>query len=90
MCNTKLMRQKHSRLSLCVTLMILLGWCVCPQLRAYDVVVGGIYYNLSGTSATVTYPTESAPTAAGTDLCHSTDGNCLRDPLSDQCLLWRN
>lgn len=56
---------KHKRLSLTTLLTLLIGWCVCPQLRAYDIEVNGIYYNLSGTNATVTYPTASAPTADG-------------------------
>lgn len=58
-------KMKHKRLSLTILLTLLIGWCVCPQLRAYDIEVNGIYYNLSGTNATVTYPTASAPTANG-------------------------
>ncbi len=47
------------------TFLVLLGWCVCPQAWAYDVEVNGVYYNLSGANAIVTYPGETAPAAAG-------------------------
>ena len=53
---------KHRKLSLSTLLLTLLGWCVCPQLWADKVGVDGIYYNINGTSATVTYPTNSTPT----------------------------
>lgn len=53
---------KHRKLSLSTLLLTLLGWCVCPQLWADKVEVDGIYYNINGTIATVTYPINSTPT----------------------------
>ena len=53
---------KHIRFLL-VSLLLL----VAATVGAQKVKVGDLYYELSGTTATVTYPGESAPTAAGTN-----------------------
>ena len=53
---------KHIRFLL-VSLLLL----VAATVGAQKVEVAGLYYELSGTTATVTYPGESAPTAAGTN-----------------------
>ena len=53
---------KHIRFLL-VSLLLL----VAATVGAQKVQVGDLYYELSGTTATVTYPGESAPTAAGTN-----------------------
>ncbi len=47
-------------------LIVLLGWCACPQLRTTDFTVDGIKYlvNSDGQSVTVTYPTDAEPSAS--------------------------